>query len=176
MATLKCNTHLRFTTDVMLPFLWHQGQDPWSINAATSRAETSDFTQVHPGPPLPIICCLTEFMMKMYHRQLRVQSLMRLHSRPADETLSSLFRPRMVIFSSISTHASSDMRVQGVREVRNSIRPCPLSARKASAHSSHYQVSANTPLCLFSPALTPPVLLAQVARCGGAREAETGDS
>ena len=138
------------------------------------RAETSDSTQV--PPPLPIICCLTEFMMKMCHRQLRVQSLMRLHSRPADETLSSLFRPRMVIFSSISTHASSDMRVQGVREVRNSIRPCPLSARKASAHSSHYQVSANTPPCLFSPALTPPVLLAQVARCGGAREAETGDS
>jgi hypothetical protein len=98
---LKCNTHLRFTTDVMLPFLWHQGQDPWSINAATSRAETSDSTQVHPSPAHRTLSgckhdddVSSAVTIAVSHKTAIVT---------ADETYSSLFRSCMSISPSIST-------------------------------------------------------------------------
>ena len=47
-AYMELHSSLMCTPDVMLPFSWHQGEDPWSNNAATSRAETLHATQVIP--------------------------------------------------------------------------------------------------------------------------------
>lgn len=171
MATLKCNTHLSSTTDAMLPHKWHQGQDPWSIDAATSRAETSDSTQVHPSPAHRTLS--VELMLRISDRQLRVQSHTRLHSGSANETFSSRFRHRMPISPPFITYASSDMLMQALRDDRNFIRPTCLAHTRLQPTHSRYQVKATNPPCLFLPALIPPVLLAQVARYGGAWEAAT---
>ena len=62
--------------------------------------------------PLPTKLCLTELMLRIFDRQLRVQSHTRLHSGSANETFSSRFRHRMPMFPPFITYASSDMLVQ----------------------------------------------------------------
>jgi hypothetical protein len=101
MATLKCNTHLSCTTDVMLPFSWHQGQDPWSNNAATSRAETQQPTQVHPSPAHRTLSgCIHD---ENVSSAVTIAVLHKTAIVTADQTFSSLFRSRMSISPSIST-------------------------------------------------------------------------
>jgi len=85
----------------MLPFLWHQGQDPWSINAATSRAETSDSTQVHPSPAHRTLSgCIHD---ENVSSAVTIAVLHKTAIVTADQTFSSLFRSRMSISPSIST-------------------------------------------------------------------------
>jgi hypothetical protein len=85
----------------MLPFSWHQGQDPWSNNAATSRAETQQPTQVHPSPAHRTLSgCIHD---ENVSSAVTIAVLHKTAIVTADQTFSSLFRSRMSISPSIST-------------------------------------------------------------------------
>jgi hypothetical protein len=145
----------------MLPFSWHQGQDPWSNNAATSRAETQQPTQVHPSPAHRTLSgCIHD---ENVSSAVTIAVLHKTAIVTADQTFSSLFRSRMSISPSISTipHDLPEGFAFGAGEIVSG--PGALGRKAGPGLQRPLQGARMQPPKLASALPHPPMLLAQVA-------------
>ena len=145
----------------MLPFSWHQGQDPWSNNAATSRAETQQPTQVHPSPAHRTLSgCIHD---ENVSSAVTIAVLHKTAIVTADQTFSSLFRSRMSISPSISTipHDLPEGFAFGAGEIVSG--PGAPGRKAGPGLQRPLQGARMQPPKPASALPHPPMLLAQVA-------------
>ena len=145
----------------MLPFSWHQGQDPWSNNAATSRAQTQQPTQVHPSPAHRTLSgCIHD---ENVSSAVTIAVLHKTAIVTADQTFSSLFRSRMSISPSISTipHDLPEGFAFGAGEIVSG--PGAPGRKAGPGLQRPLQGARMQPPKLASALPHPPMLLAQVA-------------
>ena len=120
--------------------------------------------------PLPLIMlvCLTSLMMRLSHRQSRLQFQTRLHSGHADGIFSSFPHPACVFPYLLASYLNFDPGLLCLLQVNLRLKLDLPGARPAlDACSRPLQVRANNLKRLPAPALPPPMLLAQVAIYAG---------
>ena len=97
---------------IMLPFSWHQGEDPWSNYAATIADETQHRSQVKPPPQYPASDgCISDMNMSPECHPVFSHEKTGWHS---SDIFSSLSWYIMHTLPLLHTHASSDMPMQVV--------------------------------------------------------------